>query len=175
MSVFTSLVGVDPGSAAIGPLGIPKLKLGQKGVKQTTEGAKRLKNIQAARGAKQSVEGAKDLGLSPQGSGTSLLSNEELARSENFFKVSKSGNLTFLGRQPDAPLKSGEAIIGIGPSGASRVTAGDINTAKKVDISKLTRPKFAEEPQAVDVTNLMEQLRSGQVSLEDLDTILKGK
>ena len=53
-------------------------------------------------------------GLSPTGSGTSLLSNEELARTERFYHVKPSGALTYLGKQPDANLRANEAVIAIG-------------------------------------------------------------
>ena len=52
-------------------------------------------------------------GLTPTGSGTSLLSHEELARKEAFYKVSRSGALTYLGKQPDAPLRIGEAVLAL--------------------------------------------------------------
>ena len=53
-------------------------------------------------------------GLTPQGSGTSLLSNEEIMRSQRgdtYYRVDRSGSVTNLGPQPDAPVRNGEAII----------------------------------------------------------------
>lgn len=45
--------------------------------------------------------------------GSGALSSEELSRPEIFVKYSKSGAPTFLGKQPDATLKNGEAVIAV--------------------------------------------------------------
>lgn len=53
-------------------------------------------------------------GLTPQGSGSNLLSNEEIQRAQrgdNYYRVDRTGNVTNLGPQPDAPVRNGEAII----------------------------------------------------------------
>lgn len=53
-------------------------------------------------------------GLTPGASGTALLSNEELKRSErgdSYYRVDRSGNVTRLGPQPDAPVRKGEAVV----------------------------------------------------------------
>lgn len=53
-------------------------------------------------------------GLTPQGSGSALLSNEEIQRAQrgdNYYRVDRSGRVTDLGPQPDAPVRNGEAII----------------------------------------------------------------
>src|SRR5207237_1312387 len=39
--------------------------------------------------------------------------SEEIARNEVFIKYSRSGNPTYLGKQPDADLKHGEAVMAI--------------------------------------------------------------
>lgn len=52
--------------------------------------------------------------LTPEGSGTALLSNEEVSRAQRgdvYYRVDRSGRVTFLGPQPDAPVRDGEAII----------------------------------------------------------------
>jgi GGDEF domain-containing protein len=54
-------------------------------------------------------------------SGRTNLSNEELSRSETFYKVGRGGGLTYLGRQPDATLKPGEAVVGVGERGETRI------------------------------------------------------
>ncbi len=59
--------------------------------------------------------------MTPEGSGTSVISNEELARRERFFKLDKSGKPTFLGKQPDATLRPGEAVVALDPAGKARV------------------------------------------------------
>ena len=45
--------------------------------------------------------------------GSGALSSEEIARPETFVKYSKSGTPTYLGKQPDAALKAGEAALAI--------------------------------------------------------------
>lgn len=55
-----------------------------------------------------------ELGLTPQGSGTGLLSNEEIMRQQRgdtYYRVDRSGRVTDLGPQPDAPVRAGEAIV----------------------------------------------------------------
>lgn len=52
--------------------------------------------------------------LTPGMSGTETLSNEELKRQQRgdtYYRVDRSGNVTRLGYQPDAPIRSGEAIL----------------------------------------------------------------
>lgn len=71
------------------------------------EGANRL-------WAEQAVTRGEEGGLTPQGSGTALLSNEELKRAERgdtYYRVDRSGRVTYLGPQPDATVRNGEAII----------------------------------------------------------------
>lgn len=48
--------------------------------------------------------------------GRGALSSEELARHEVFIKYSRGGQPTYLGKQPDAPLKQGEAILAVNRS-----------------------------------------------------------
>ena len=67
-------------------------------------------------------------GLTPEGSGFSHLSNEELARTDKFYRVTKS-SVTSLGKQPDAPIREGEAIIAIDRSGEGRV----VNSSGRID------------------------------------------
>ncbi len=53
-------------------------------------------------------------GLTPQGSGTNLLSNEEIQRQQRgdtYYRVDRTGRVTDLGPQPDAPVRNGEAVI----------------------------------------------------------------
>ncbi|HKQ06800.1 MAG TPA: hypothetical protein VJ464_16820 [Blastocatellia bacterium] len=69
------------------------------------------------------------MGMTPGISGTTSLSNEELSRAERFFKVGRGADVTSLGKQPDAPLRPGEAVVAIGPDGAARV----VNSAGQVD------------------------------------------
>ena len=47
--------------------------------------------------------------------GSGALSSEELNRPEVFVKYSKSGQPTYLGKQPDANLNPGEAVIAVNP------------------------------------------------------------
>lgn len=61
-------------------------------------------------------------GLTPEGAG---VSNEELARDGTFYKVSKSGALTYMGKQADATLKPGEATIYRKADGTLETYAGD--------------------------------------------------
>lgn len=68
----------------------------------------------------------REQGLTPAGSGTAQLSNEELSRNEDFYHVKKNGEVTFLGKQPDATLKN-SAVIGVNKStGAKRVVNSDM-------------------------------------------------
>jgi len=65
--------------------------------------------------------------MTPEGSGTSVISAEELSRNEVFFTISAQGGLkTYQGRQPDnMALGSREAVIGVNRStGDIRVAAG---------------------------------------------------
>ena len=53
-------------------------------------------------------------GLTPGWSGRELLSNEELrrqARGDAYYRVDRSGRITYLGAQPDATVRNGEAIL----------------------------------------------------------------
>ncbi len=55
--------------------------------------------------------------LTPGASGTEVVSNEELKRAERgdvYYRVDRSGNVTHLGPQPDAPVRKGEAVIMVG-------------------------------------------------------------
>ncbi len=68
--------------------------------------------------------------MTPQGSGSSLLSHEELSRNEIFFTITGSGQLkTYQGRQPDNPsLRGSEAIIGVNKgTGDIRVAGGSVD------------------------------------------------
>lgn len=64
-------------------------------------------------------------GLTPEGSGTGLLSNEELnrqARGDAYYRVDRSGRVTHLGAQPDATVRNGEAILMVdGKTGKAQV------------------------------------------------------
>lgn len=60
-----------------------------------------------------------------EGGGTSALSSEELARArsgEQYYKVSRSGNLTYMGPKPDAMLTNGEGIVRVQPNKIPVVT-----------------------------------------------------
>lgn len=70
--------------------------------------------------------------MTPEGSGSSVISNEELNRNETFYKVSKSGSLTYQGKQPDnLSLKPDEAIVAVKENGEMRVSNGDGNLLEK--------------------------------------------
>jgi hypothetical protein len=92
-------------------------------------------------------------GLTPQGSGTSVLSHEELARNEKFFVVSRDGRVkTFLGQQPDASLRPGEAIVALKTDGTIRHAGGDLGAAQKVKAEDLgPAPKHAEQPDVYEL------------------------
>lgn len=49
------------------------------------------------------------------------LSPEELARQETFYRAKANGEITYLGKQPDAPLKPREAILAVDQAGTLRV------------------------------------------------------
>lgn len=57
--------------------------------------------------------------LAPHGAGAASV--EELSRNEKFYKVSRSGQLTYMGVQPDATLRPGEAIVAVKSDGSMRV------------------------------------------------------
>jgi|SRR5579859_1393096 len=80
--------------------------------------------------------------------GGGVASEEELARSEVFVKYSRSGQPTYLGKQPDANLKAGEAVIAVNPkTGATRVqnSAAGVDTAKFEKHAKETYAKTSEK------------------------------
>jgi hypothetical protein len=86
-----------------------------------------------AAGAKVSlVNDERATGMTPGRSGTTSLSNEELVRTERFFKVDRGSSVTSLGKQPDAPLRDGEAVIAIAPDGAARI----VNSSGRIDESQ---------------------------------------
>ena len=64
--------------------------------------------------------------MTPAGSGSSVISAEELARSEVFYTVTRDGRIkTYQGKQPDNPgLRPGEAIIGVNPRTGAHAHGG---------------------------------------------------
>lgn len=75
-------------------------------------------------------------GLTPAGSGTSVISNEELARGEVFLRVDRGGNVTYLGKQPDVSTRQpegrgGGAVVAVSPDGSTRLQSGDARLAKQ--------------------------------------------
>jgi hypothetical protein len=90
-------------------------------------------------------------GLTPEGSGSSVISNEELNRNETFYKVTKSGNLTYQGKQPDnLSLKPDEAIIAVNKNGEMRVSNGDVNLLDKYG----SKVKEANKPESINNNNI---------------------
>lgn len=70
--------------------------------------------IGGLRGAEELWASASSQRLTPGMSGTETLSNEELkrqGRGDTYYRVDRSGNVTRLGYQPDAPVRTGEAIL----------------------------------------------------------------
>lgn len=80
-----------------------------------------------------------------------FLSPEELRRGENFYKVSRSGQLTFMGKQPDAPLKPQEGVVAINSQGELRLEAGDNRALERAKTLSLKAPKPTEEPTTITV------------------------
>ncbi len=74
----------------------------------------RFKVAAAKSGIQLDLGGQNAIGMTPGGSGTTHLSNEEIQRSQRgdrYYRVDRTGRITNLGPQPDAPVRNGEAII----------------------------------------------------------------
>jgi hypothetical protein len=73
-------------------------------------------------------------GMTPGRSGTTSLSNEELARTDRFYRVDKSGTVTSLGKQPDTPLRPGDAVVAVDSEDVGRIynSSGVVDHARAI-------------------------------------------
>lgn len=114
-------------------------------------------------------------GLSPEGSGTSLLSNEELARNEIFYHVKRSGALTYLGKQPDIATREGAVMAFNKISGETRVVNSWLPGMSDAQVLERYRPSLRQALSTEQLQLLNKALmRAGEGTSSTLRTVAKG-
>lgn len=124
-------------------------------------------------------------GPTVEGGGTGALSAEELARGargETYYRVSRSGELTYMGPQPDpaAPLRPGEGVVKVTKGQAPMVTQANgpdsevlaaFGKAAGKDISLLEPPEKAIP--AGTTTDGLEALRAANAHYREYAQLFK--
>jgi hypothetical protein len=115
-------------------------------------------------------------GLTGGWSGTSNLSNEELARNEVFYHVKRSGALTYMGRQPDIRTSEG-AVLGFHQlTGDLRVVNSYVPGLSDAQVIERFRPNIRQALRPEDaalLTRAVMKTGAGEAASSTMSSVRK--